>query len=407
MHSMNKADNSTVLTVSQLTQQIKALLEGKFVDVWVTGEISNYTRHSSGHHYFTIKDEKAELSCTLWRSVATSIKVRLKDGMKAVLYGDVSVYQLRGRYQLNVKWVVEEGIGKLELKFRELKERLLKEGLFDESHKKELPAFPSAIGIVTSPTGAAVRDLINVLRRRMPSCRIVLCPVAVQGPGAENEIADGIRKLNDFGGVDLIIVGRGGGSLEDLWAFNEETVARAIYSSGIPVISAVGHQVDYTISDFVADLRAPTPSAAAEIAVPDFREIDAQVREMATRLRSGVDRTIEILRTRVEQASRSYLLRKPEEMLSGLQQTVDEFHSRLTNAAQLRIERYQSRMKIADEKLKALSPSAVMQRGYSVCRTFPGLEIVRRFDQVKADDRVKIELFVGSVLGRVDKTAKD
>lgn len=404
---MKQSDNSTVLTVSQLTQQIKALLEGKFVDVWVTGEISNYTRHSSGHHYFTIKDDKAEISCTLWRSIAMSIKVRLKDGMKVVLYGDVSVYQLRGRYQLNVKWVVEEGVGKLELKFRELKERLLKEGLFDESHKKELPAFPSAIGIVTSPTGAAVRDMINVLRRRMPSCRIVLCPVAVQGPGAENEIADGIKMLNDFGEVDLIIVGRGGGSLEDLWAFNEETVARAIYSSNIPVISAVGHQVDYTISDFVADLRAPTPSAAAEIAVPDFREIDVQVRDMVARLRSGVGRTIEILRMRVEQASRSYLLRKPEEMLRGLQQTVDELHSRLTKAAELKIERYQSRIKLVDEKLKALSPRAVMRRGYSVCRTYPGLEIVRRFDQVKADDRLKIELSIGSILGKVDKTAED
>lgn len=404
---MKQSDNSTVLTVSQLTQQIKALLEGKFVDVWVTGEISNYTRHSSGHHYFTIKDDKAEISCILWRSIAMSIKVRLKDGMKVVLYGDVSVYQLRGRYQLNVKWVVEEGIGKLELKFRELKERLLKEGLFDESHKKELPAFPSTIGIVTSPTGAAVRDMINVLRRRMPSCRIVLCPVAVQGPGAENEIADGIKMLNDFGEVDLIIVGRGGGSLEDLWAFNEETVARAIYSSNIPVISAVGHQVDYTISDFVADLRAPTPSAAAEIAVPDFREIDVQVRDMVARLRSGVGRTIEILRMRVEQASRSYLLRKPEEMLRGLQQTVDELHSRLTKAAELKIERYQSRIKLVDEKLKALSPRAVMRRGYSVCRTYPGLEIVRRFDQVKADDRLKIELSIGSILGKVDKTAED
>jgi exodeoxyribonuclease VII large subunit len=404
---MKQSDDSTVLTVSQLTRQIKALLEGKFVDVWVSGEISNYTRHSSGHHYFTIKDDKAELSCTLWRSIATSIKVRLKDGMKVVLYGDVSVYQLRGRYQLNIKWVVEEGIGKLELKFRELKERLHKEGLFDESHKKKLPAFPSAIGIVTSPTGAAVRDMINVLRRRMPSCRIVLCPVAVQGPGAENEIADGIRMLNDFGKIDLIIVGRGGGSLEDLWAFNEETVARAIYSSSVPVISAVGHQVDYTISDFVADFRAPTPSAAAEIAVPDFREIVVQVSEVVTRLRSGVGRTIEILRMRVEQASRSYLLRKPEEMLRGLQQTVDEFHSRLTNAAELKIERYQSRMELVDEKLKTLSPSAVMQRGYSVCRTYPGLEIVRRFDQVKADDSLKIELSVGSIFGKVDKTAQD
>ncbi len=404
---MKQADDSAVLTVSQLTHQIKTLLEGKFVDVWVTGEISNYKKHSSGHHYFTIKDDNAELACTLWRSTATGIKVLLKDGMKVILHGDVNIYQLRGRYQLSVKWVVEEGIGKLELKFRELKERLQREGLFDEVHKKPLPDFPSAVGIVTSPTGAALRDMINILRRRMPSCRIVLCPVAVQGPGAESEIADGIRRLNQFGKVDLVIVGRGGGSIEDLWAFNEEIVARAIFKSEIPVISAVGHQVDYTISDFVADVRAPTPSAAAEIAVPDYRELNVRMQETVQRLRLGIENAVNLLRRRVDVANRSYVLRKPEDMLKGAQQTADELLSRLIASAELRLERCRSQVRLMGEKLLALSPTAVLQRGYAVCRIVPGLEIVRRVDQVKPDDRIKIELFAGSILGTVDEIAEE
>lgn len=404
---MRQNNGETVLTVSQLTKQIKSCLEDKFVDIWVTGEISNYTKHSSGHHYFTIKDDKAELSCTLWRTTAAGIKVNLKDGMKVVLYGDVGVYMLRGRYQLSVKWIVEEGVGKLELKFRELKERLLSEGLFDEQHKKPLPKYPKSIGIVTSLTGAAVRDMINVLRRRMPSCRIIICPTAVQGPGAANEIADRIGMLNSYGRIDLMIVGRGGGSLEDLWAFNEEAVARAIFDSEIPVISAVGHQVDYTISDFVADLRAPTPSAAAEIAVPDYGDVLSQIRDMSQRLHGGIARTIEDLRYRVERASESYLFRKPEEMLRGVQQRVDDLHTRVVGAMQYRIERAQNRLELINEKLGALSPRAVLDRGYSVCRTYPGLEIIRKSSQVAESDGIKVELSSGSIIGTVNETIDD
>ena len=288
--SYMKPLDSPVFTVSQLTRRIKNLLEPEFTDVWVSGEISNYTKHSSGHHYFTLKDGKAELSCTLWRSTASTIRLKLQSGMKAVLYGDVNVYELRGRYQLNVKWIVEEGVGQLELKLRELRERLDSEGLFDESHKKALPRFPATVALVTSPTGAAVRDMINIIRRRSPSCRIILCPVAVQGPGAELKIAEGIRIVHEHGQADVMIVGRGGGSIEDLWSFNEEVVARAIFESEIPVISAVGHQIDYTIADLVADLRAPTPSAAAEIALPDRGEMEEKLTDLRTRLASAAVR---------------------------------------------------------------------------------------------------------------------
>jgi len=404
---MKQPQDTPVLTVSQITRKIKNLLEGEFVDVWVTGEISNYLRHSSGHHYFTIKDEKAEMPCTLWRGTAAGIKVQLKDGLKVVLYGDVNVYELRGRYQLNVKWIVEEGIGQLEVKLRELKERLQKEGLFDESHKRPIPAFPRSIGIVTSPTGAAVRDLISVIRRRMPSCRIILYPVAVQGPGAENEIANGIRSFIRYGEVDLLIVGRGGGSLEDLWAFNEEVVARAIFESEIPIISAVGHEIDFTISDFVADLRAPTPSAAAEMAVPDSREIAARIIGLGDQMHMAIRKTLDSMRHRLKTAGTSYLLRRPEELLRGPAQTVDELYSRLVMAANLKIERYQNRMKVADEKLAALSPREVLRRGYAVCRTIPDMEVVRSIDQVKIGGEIRVELADGAILGEVRKTAKE
>jgi exodeoxyribonuclease VII large subunit len=402
---MKQPLDTPVLTVSQITRKIKNLLEDEFVEVWVTGEVSNYLHHSSGHHYFTIKDDKAEMPCTLWRSTAAGIKVQLRDGKKVILYGDVNVYELRGRYQLNVKWVVEEGVGQLEVKLRELKERLQKEGLFDGEHKKPLPPFPRAIGVVTSPTGAAVRDMISVIHRRMPSCRIILCPVAVQGPGAEDEIAEGIRAFNRYGKVDLLIVGRGGGSLEDLWAFNEEVVARAIFESNIPVISAVGHEIDFTISDFVADLRAPTPSAAAELAVPDSREIAGVIAGYQMQMRSAIRKQLDSARHRLKSASDSYLLRRPEELLRGPRQRVDENHTQLVSSMSLKIERYQNRLKVADEKLSALSPREVLKRGYAVCRTLPDMKIVRSFDQAKVGGLLRVEVGRGTITGVVTEAS--
>lgn len=399
-----RPQDASVFTVSQLTHQIKNLIEPEFTDVWVSGEISNYTKHSSGHHYFTLKDGKAELACTLWRGTAAGIKLKLQSGMKAVLYGDVNVYELRGRYQLNVKWIVEEGLGQLELKLRELRERLDSEGLFDDSHKKALPRFPATVALVTSPTGAAVRDMINIIRRRSPSCRIILCPVAVQGPGAELKIADGIRMVNEHREADVMIVGRGGGSIEDLWSFNEEVVARAIYESAIPVISAVGHQIDYTIADLVADLRAPTPSAAAEIALPDRVEVREKLNDIRARLASATGRLIESAKARLNAASESYMLRRPDELLRTPRLRLDEMHSRMVESVDQIVESYRSKLSILDEKLNALSPRAVLGRGYAVCRRLPEMDVVRESNQVSEGENIEVELSRGRITGVITET---
>lgn len=395
-------DIDSVLTVSQLTRRIKRDLEGKFNDLWVGGEISNYVHHTSGHHYFTIKDDGSELPCAMWRSTAAGIKLRLKNGMDIIANGDISVYEPRGRYQFIVRWIIEKGIGQLELKFRELKDRLQREGLFDEDHKKPIPEFPKAIGLVTSETGAAVRDMINVLRRRMPSCRIVLCPVAVQGDGAAEDIAQGIRLFNVYRDVDLLIVGRGGGSIEDLWAFNEEIVARAIFESEIPVISAVGHEVDFTIADFVADLRAPTPSAAAELAVQDYRDVLSAVNEYRRRMTSSVVSQSSFLRERLERLTSSYVFKRPDRIFESHKQRVDELSVELARSVNLRVERLRGRLESAAGRLGSLSPKGVLKRGYAICRTHPERTIVRSPKDVAADEMISVELAEGTILSRVD-----
>ncbi|HEU0208366.1 MAG TPA: exodeoxyribonuclease VII large subunit, partial [Candidatus Udaeobacter sp.] len=291
-----------VLTVSELTRGIRGTLETKFAAVWVQGEISNYKLHPSGHQYFTLKDQRAQISCVIWRDTMVAPRQRLADGAQVQVYGTVTVFEARGQYQLNVQILQLRGLGLLQAKFEALKRKLEAEGLFAAERKRSLPKFPRRIGIVTSRSGAAVRDMLNVLRRRAPWLRILISPVRVQGTGAAQEIAVAIRELatpNDgFAPLDLIVVTRGGGSIEDLWEFNEEIVARAIFHSAVPVVSAVGHEIDFTICDFVADLRAPTPSAAAELIVPDIvalhRQLDrcAQVlgRQSLNRLRDAQQR---------------------------------------------------------------------------------------------------------------------
>ncbi len=395
-------DIDSVLTVSQLTRQIKRNLEGEFTDLWVGGEISNYVRHSSGHHYFTIKDDGSELPCAMWRSTAAGIKLRLKNGMDIIVSGDISVYEPRGRYQFIVRWIIEKGVGQLELKFRELKDRLQREGLFADEYKKPVPQFPRAIGLVTSETGAAVRDMINVLRRRMPSCRIVLCPVAVQGDGAAVDVARGVRLFNVYRDVDLMIVGRGGGSMEDLWAFNEEVVARAIFKSEIPVISAVGHEVDFTIADFVADMRAPTPSAAAELAVPDYRDVLSAVNEYRRRMTSSVVSQSSFLRERLERLSSSYVFRRPERIFESQKQQVDELSVDLARSMSLRAERLRGRLESATGRLGSLSPKGVLKRGYAICRTHPEGMIVRSPKDVAGSKMISVELAEGTILSMVD-----
>ncbi len=257
-----------VLSVSDITRQIKNSLELRFPRVWIQGEISNFKRHTSGHLYFTLKDEGAQISATMWRSRAGTLLFGPEDGMKVIARGGITVYPPRGSYQIDVDQLTPLGVGELQIAFERLKQKLVAEGLFDEGRKRPLPELPSRIGIITSETGAALHDIRTVLNRRFPAIEVLLIPVRVQGPGAAEEIASAVKDMNRYGKIDVMIVGRGGGSLEDLWAFNEEIVARAIYASEIPVVSAVGHEIDFTIADFVADLRAPTPSAAAEMVVP-------------------------------------------------------------------------------------------------------------------------------------------
>ncbi|HDL78351.1 MAG TPA: exodeoxyribonuclease VII large subunit, partial [Bacteroidetes bacterium] len=279
-----QAPEKKIYTISEITRKIKRLLENAIPSIWLEGEISNFKRHSSGHIYFVLKDENSQISCVMWRGRNNGLYFTPQDGMKIQARGNVTVYEKRGNYQFEVLQMQPAGLGELQMALEQLKQSLKAEGLFDEQHKKKIPQYPEKIGIVTSPTGAAIRDLVSVVQRRFPSVQLILNPVRVQGAEAAGEIARAIDEFNAYGDVDVLIVGRGGGSLEDLWAFNEEVVARAIFRSKIPVISAVGHEIDFGISDFVADLRAPTPSAAAELVVRNREELLHTIQYLAQKM---------------------------------------------------------------------------------------------------------------------------
>jgi exodeoxyribonuclease VII large subunit len=327
--------DETVYTVSEITRQIRRSLEEEFPLVRVEGEVSNFTAHSSGHLYFSLKDEGAQLRCVMFRSRRRRMIGPLpSNGMAVRALGQITVYERSGQYQLSVIELRPAGIGALARAFEELKHRLAEEGLFDAVHKQPIPKFPGRIGVVTSPTGAAVRDIIRIIGRRFPLARLILAPVQVQGEGAAREIALAIERMNRHRLADVLIVGRGGGSMEDLWAFNEEVVARAIFSSAIPVISAVGHEIDFTIADFVADLRAPTPSAAAELVVPDRQELAGVIAGARQRLLSAAAGRIGRQRERVVTLVRSYGLRRPADLIAGRMQRLDELERRLQLASE-------------------------------------------------------------------------
>lgn len=330
-------DDDQVLTVSQLTRQIRSLLEGEIGQVWVEGEISNHRLQSSGHQYFTLKDAGAQLSCVMFRGSAMR-SAPLQDGAAVQLFGNLSVYEPRGQYQMVVKLVQAKGQGMLQAKFEALKRKLDDEGLFDAGLKQPIPKFPCVLALVTSPTGAAIRDMLNILSRRAPWVRVLVFPVRVQGTGAEVEIARAIDALNRAEDLGLprpntIIVGRGGGSLEDLWNFNEEIVARAIYRSDIPIVSAVGHEIDFTIADFVADLRAPTPSAAAELVAPDIAELRRHFEAQQRTLRLHVTNVLDHHEQVIELTAKGALLREPPRLLQEAAQSLDDLESRWSDAA--------------------------------------------------------------------------
>jgi len=403
-----RGDSSTfymqekIYTITEITREIKNILEGNFPNVWVEGEISNYLLHSSGHRYFSLKDESAQIRCTLWRFRGDALPFEPIDGMKVIALGSISVYERNGQYQLDVVDLIPAGLGKLEIAFQRLKEKLFQEGLFDEEHKKPLPPFPERIGVVTSPTGAAVRDIIRIIHNRFPSVKIVVNPVRVQGGGAAEEIAKAIREFNEYKRVDVMIVGRGGGSLEDLWAFNEESVARAIYNSKIPVISAVGHEIDITISDFVADLRAPTPSAAAQMVVQESGKLLDLVSSDIRKLSFCLVSLLEYSKQRLKTCKESYGFRRPFDIVTQRSQKSDELYGQLMSKAKNYLEIESNAISLLREKLKTLSPESVLKRGYSIARKLQDLTVIKDAGILKKEDKIEVKVFKGRIESKVE-----
>jgi exodeoxyribonuclease VII large subunit len=377
------------ISVAQLNRMVNALLEREpdLNPVLVKGELSGCKTYPSGHVYFTLKDSEASVSCVMFKGQASRLRFRPENGLKVIVTARASVYDRDGRYQLIVLEMTADGVGALYLAFEQLKRRLAAEGLFDPAHKRAIPMLPRTIGVVTSPAGAVIRDIIQVISRRFANFRLQLVPVAVQGEGAAEAIAAAIRLFNRLGQADVLIVGRGGGSIEDLWAFNEEVVARAVYSSHIPVISAVGHETDYTICDFVADLRAPTPSAAAELALPVRREQEQKLALLRDRLANDLSRQLERRRLQLGQIRQTGLLRQPLDIVDRRRLDLDQATRRLNQAAQTQVKQAERALSIISGKLDALSPLRVLARGYGVVtsadgRTLTSTALVNRGDLV-------------------------
>lgn len=401
-------DGVKVLSISELTQSVKTLLEEGFPQVWVTGEVSNLARPSSGHLYLTLKDAKAQLRAVIWRGVALRMKFDLRDGMEVIAGGRINVYAPRGEYQLSIEQIQPKGIGELELALRQLREKLFRLGYFAPERKKPLPTFPRRLALVTSPTGAAVRDMLEILGRRWPLTEVVVCPVKVQGEGSAQEIAAGIERLNRLHAagrlrVDAMIVGRGGGTLEDLWAFNEEIVARAIYASRIPVISGVGHEVDLTIADLVADCRALTPSEAAERAVPDLGEQVEFLDGCRDRLRNLLAYRITSARQRLDALAARRVFRAPRDRFRDQERRVDDWAERLQRAAKQRLQRARDQVQVQAARLETLSPLNVLARGYSLTRTESDERVVRSPEQVRPGDRLVTDVQHGRIVSRVEE----
>ncbi|MCG3120287.1 MAG: Exodeoxyribonuclease 7 large subunit [bacterium] len=394
------------LTVAGLTQQIKMLLETGLAPVWITGEISNFKRHTSGHFYFSLKDEYAQIPCVMWAGRNRGLRFLPQDGMQVLAFGQVTVYEKRGQYQFDVADLQPAGVGALQMAFEQLKRRLHAEGLFDEAHKKLLPPFPGTVGIVTSPTGAAIRDLVSILRRRWPAIKIILRPVRVQGEGAAVEVARAIAEFNEYREVDVLIVGRGGGSLEDLWAFNEEIVARAIYASSIPVVSAVGHEIDFSISDFVADVRAATPSAAAELVVPEVVEVKRQLQFLGHKLLLHLQGFVQIQRERLNRFASSYGLRRPIDQVRQRSQQLDDLQRRMLLAMKNRLAAWKQQLQTKEQRLRALSHENILQRGFAIVYREPDKKLVHAAKELQAADVIHIQFAVGSADAKVEKVKK-
>jgi exodeoxyribonuclease VII large subunit len=391
-----------VLTVSQLTRQIKDAVEGNFPIAWVLGEITNCTRAGSGHIYLTLKDDAAQIRAVVWRNTAARLRFDVQDGLEVVAVGPVEVYEARGTYQLVVEQLMPQGVGALELAFRQLCDKLQAEGLFAPERKRPIPQFPRRIALVTSPTGAAVRDMLQVITRRWQAADLVIVPVAVQGEGAAAQIAAALRRVHLLPGVDVVITGRGGGSLEDLWAFNEEIVARAIFDCKIPVVSAVGHEIDVTVADLVADVRALTPSEAAELIVPHHEAVRAELARLRQHLAQALVSRAATARARLDALATRRVLTRPVERLHDLARQTDELELRARRAIANRVKLVRQQLAAASGRLDALSPLKVLERGYSVTRLVPSGQVLRSADQAHPGDQIETLLQSGRLVSRVD-----
>jgi exodeoxyribonuclease VII large subunit len=446
---------ATILSVTELTRHVRDILESRLGEVWVEGEISNYRKQSSGHHYFTLKDDRAQLACVMFaRAYSARSGLILKDGMQVQTFGRLTVYEARGQYQLVVELVQTRGQGLLQAKFEALKRKLQAEGLFDLEHKKPLPSFPRRVALVTSRTGAALQDMLNILQRRSPWLQILICPVRVQGEGAAGEIAEMIRYLDRHRvslALDVIIVSRGGGSLEDIWEFNEEVLARTIYGCDLPIISAVGHEIDFTISDFVADLRAPTPSAAAELVAPSQEALQNSLAAKQAALVRLAKQAVEVGILRLNRLKEARGLRDPRTLIQDRQQKTDQIETRLlqllrwtvehhrdhtnrlasllqayrpaqvvvrrrtevagiqtrlANVVTYQLERAKQKLLSLQRSIALLGPEQTLQRGYSITRKPTG-EILQRSEDVKPGDEILTRLAEGELRSRVETSGSD
>ncbi len=401
-------DGRAVLTVAQLNAYIKQIIDSNDIlsDVYIKGEISNFTNHRTGHFYFTLKDPDSLIRAVMFKSAASKLKFLPENGMKVIARGRVSAFVRDGQYQIYVEQMEPDGIGSLYIAFEQLKRKLEAEGLFSPARKRALPKIPTRIGIITSPTGAAVRDMINVTRRRFPLAKIVLFPSLVQGPDAPAQLIAGINHFNAAMSVDVIIIGRGGGSIEDLWAFNDENLARTVAASTIPVISAVGHETDFTICDFAADMRAPTPSAAAEIAVPDTLELKRKINNIVGHMELALTRALGARRTQLAQLAKSRALTSPQNFIDDKRMTLFSLSTRLEQDIKLALTDKRSRFASLTASLEALNPMSVISRGYSAVYDNSG-KLIKSVSQIEKGDRFTFRTTDGSVVGDVVEIMQD
>lgn len=398
-------ESAAAIPVSTLISHVQELVEDNFVEVLVRGELSNVTRPASGHYYFTLKDSLAQIRCAMFRSHARNLRFSPTTGMAVVCRGGLSVYPQRGDLQLVVQELEPEGIGSLQLAFEQLKQKLQSEGLFDQERKQLLPTYPTTVGVVTSATGAAIRDIINVLSRRAAGVNVLLRAASVQGDGAAAEIAQAIKEMNQEGGSDVLIVGRGGGSREDLWAFNEEVVARAVFASRIPVISAVGHETDFSIADFVADLRAPTPSAAAELVVKNRLDLERHLDQLILRLGDRMTAQLALLRSRLQGLEKR--LRAPGDLIRILTLRFGQLEMRLKQAICGTLEHRRQHVNMLGRQLDGLSPAGVLARGYAIVLRRDSGAVIHASEEVEEGSAVTIHLARGELVATVTERVKE